>query len=68
MFSWTELDYAVNIKSKAWFNAMEIAEMVYDKKVEPKVKGALFYHANYVKPSWSRKKKVKAKIGKHIFY
>ncbi len=67
-FSWTELDYAVNVKSKAWLESMVIAEQAYANKTKPRVKGALFYHANYIKPSWARKKKVKARIGKHIFY
>lgn len=31
-------------------------------------KGALFYHATYVRPKWSNKKKVTAKIETHIFY
>ena len=67
-FSWTELDYAINVKSKPWLEAMKIAHKVYNNEAKPKVKGALFYHANYIKPSWARKKKVKARIGKHIFY
>lgn len=32
----------------------------------PELKHALFFHADYVNPSW--KKKPKAKIGHHIFY
>lgn len=67
-FSWTELDYAINVKSKQWLTSMAIAEQVYHGEAESKVSGALFYHADYVKPSWARKKKIKAKIGKHIFY
>ena len=30
--------------------------------------GALFYHADYVKPSWSRTKHRTTEIGDHIFY
>lgn len=30
--------------------------------------GALFYHAEYVSPSWSKTKQKTAKIGVHIFY
>lgn len=67
-FSWTELDYAINVRSKQWLDAMTIAEEVYHGETKSRVAGALFYHANYVKPSWARKKRVKAKIGKHIFY
>lgn len=67
-FSWTELDYAINVNSKPWREAMIIAKQAYYGETKPRVKGALFYHANYVKPRWARKKKVKARIGKHIFY
>lgn len=67
-FSWTELDYAINKRSKQWIEATKIAKKVYHGEAKPKVKGALFYHATYVKPKWARKKKVKARIGKHIFY
>jgi spore germination cell wall hydrolase CwlJ-like protein len=30
--------------------------------------GALFYHADYVKPSWSRAFERSARIGDHLFY
>lgn len=30
--------------------------------------GAVFYHANYVKPKWARVKKKIIQIGDHIFY
>jgi spore germination cell wall hydrolase CwlJ-like protein len=29
---------------------------------------ALYYHANYVRPSWASKKKLVAVVGKHRFY
>ena len=32
------------------------------------VEGATHYHANYVKPNWSRVYKLIAKIDDHIFY
>lgn len=67
-FSWTELDFAVNVRSNAWKNAMHIAQQVYKNKAESKAKDALFYHAARIKPSWARKKKIKARIGNHIFY
>ena len=67
-FSWTELDYAINVKSKPWLEALQVAKQVYYGRAKPKLNGALFYHANHVKPSWARKKKIKARIGKHIFY
>ena len=30
--------------------------------------GALWYHADYVKPSWAKHKKITTEIGDHIFY
>lgn len=48
----------------------KIATLVYansDKMKDP-TKGALFYHANYVKPRWSFRMKKTTIIGKHIFY
>ena len=30
--------------------------------------GALYYHADYVKPKWSRHFEKTVKIGRHIFY
>ncbi len=67
-FSWTEFDRPPKLKSKAWFLAWKIAEAAYKEKEKKKLKGAVFYHAKHIKPSWARKKKPVAKIGKHIFY
>ena len=67
-FSWTEFDKPPKLKSKAWFRAWKIAEAAYKNKDKKQLKGALFYHAKYIKPSWARKKKPIARIGRHIFY
>jgi len=67
-FSWTEFDEPPRLKSKAWYRAWKIAEIAYKEKDKRKLKGAVFYHAKYIKPSWARKKKPLARIGKHIFY
>ena len=67
-FSWTEFDEPPKLKSKAWYQAWKIAEEAYKKKDQKLLKGALFYHAKYIKPSWARKKKPIARIGQHIFY
>lgn len=37
-------------------------------KVKRKVGHAVFYHANYAKPSWSRHKQFITRIDKHLFY
>lgn len=67
-FSWTEFDTPPKLKSKAWYRAWKVAEEVYKEKDKKRLKGALFYHAKHIKPSWARKKRPIARIGKHIFY
>lgn len=67
-FSWTEFDTPPKITSKAWFRAWKIAKKAHKEKDKIQLKGALFYHANYIKPSWAKKKKRIARIGRHIFY
>lgn len=67
-FSWTELDSPVSINSTAWQQAARIAEEVYRHPETHKLKDALFYHANNVRPSWARHKDRVAKIGRHVFY
>jgi len=39
----------------------------HDKMNDPS-KGALFYHADYVRPVWRKNLDKVAVIGKHIFY
>jgi len=70
-FSWT-LDALEDIpqNSDAWGKAFNIATAVYQEEHagSDKIKDALFYHADYVKPRWASKKTKIAKIGRHIFY
>jgi len=68
MFSWTELDEPPRIKSRFWQQSVAIAKNVYDGDHIPELKGALFYHARQVRPSWIKGKKPLARIGNHIFY
>ena len=67
-FSWTEFDKPPKLKSKAWFRAWKIAKEAYKEKNKKQLKGAIFYHTKNIKPSWARKKKPIARIGRHIFY
>lgn len=70
MFSWTELNEPPQLKSRFWNQSFAIAENVYNGDYVPikKLKGALFYHARQIHPSWTKNKKPVAKIGNHIFY
>jgi spore germination cell wall hydrolase CwlJ-like protein len=67
-FSWTELDLTTLVDRKIWNLAWRIAEDVYDGRAQHRVEGALFYHSKTIRPSWSRRKRRIAKIGRHIFY
>jgi spore germination cell wall hydrolase CwlJ-like protein len=54
----------------AWAQAKHIAKRAIDgdKAVAAKMQGALFYHADYVKPKWARSMRKVMKVGRHIFY
>lgn len=52
----------------AWRRAMEVARRVLEDAVPDPTRGALYYHASYVKPSWSRAYNRTARIGRHLFY
>ena len=52
----------------AFAKAREIAEHVYLGNYGDVTKGAKFYHADYVSPSWGRVFARTTKIGAHIFY
>jgi spore germination cell wall hydrolase CwlJ-like protein len=48
--------------------ARKVAEDVYLKNVGDVTRGAKFYHADYVSPSWGRVFRRTVVIGDHIFY
>ena len=52
----------------AYRKAKEIAEHVYLGNYGDVTRGAKFYHADYVSPSWGRVFDRTTKIGAHIFY
>lgn len=51
---------------KLWLRAKEQARQALNG--ETLGHNALYYHADYAKPSWRHKLQVTGKIGKHIFY
>lgn len=51
-----------------WEIAMNMATKVYDGHKPGVVGDALFFHATFVKPSWSKVFTRVGKIGSHIFY
>ncbi len=53
---------------RLWEKSAELALNVYwGRSVDP-TEGALWYHADYVKPSWRKDFERGPKIGRHIFY
>lgn len=71
-FSWTHDGKSDKPKNqKAWETAIGVANItvtIYDDRKEDITNGALFYHAYYVSPSWSKVFVETAKIEDHIFY
>jgi spore germination cell wall hydrolase CwlJ-like protein len=67
-FSWTELESLSRPHGAAWQQAREVAVAVYDGTHTPSVPNALYYHANYIKPSWAKPGRRVATIGSHVFY
>jgi len=53
---------------EAWADALRIGRLSLQGQVPDPTKGALYYHASYVKPKWSRKFERTARIGAHLFY
>jgi len=52
----------------AWATSLAVAKEVYWGFVEDPTRGALWYHADYVDPSWNDVFVQTRIIGKHIFY
>ena len=54
--------------SAAWQEAINMAKRVYDGRSADPTQGALWYHADYVRPHWQRKLQRGPVIGRHVFY
>jgi spore germination cell wall hydrolase CwlJ-like protein len=52
----------------AWEKALMVARLVLSGGEDDPSRGALWYHADHVRPGWSRKMAVIARIGHHLFY
>lgn len=52
----------------AWRHALALAAAAVFTGVPDPTRGALWYHANYVRPYWADEKQEVARIGAHIFY
>ena len=54
--------------SNAWKRAKAIARIAHEGQWDSEAADSLYFHAKYVRPSWSRKKVARATINTHIFY
>ena len=59
---------AVNHSSAAWRKAQAITRLAISNAVPSLSSDVLWYHADYVAPSWGRRLNRVQKIGTHIFY
>ena len=57
-----------NMKSESWRKAVAIAHIAKNGLVKEIAPNVLWYHANYVSPSWGRRLNRETQIGLHIFY
>ncbi|KAA6183403.1 cell wall hydrolase [Thiohalocapsa marina] len=55
-------------EQEAWHRSLRIGRRALAEKDPDPTRGALYYHAHYVKPSWSRAFQRTAQIGQHLFY
>ncbi len=68
-FSWWCDGLSDDVKNaKAWKDAERLASFVYWGLSQDMTGGALFYHADYVKPQWRNAFNKGPTIGRHIFY
>jgi len=67
-FSWTEFYSVSEPAGEAWDLAQKVAADIYYKRVPPRLDGALFYHATWIRPSWAEERRRVARIGRHVFY
>lgn len=59
---------AANRSTQAWRNAVAVARIAHGDHWQTDAEDALYFHARYVRPSWSHRKQALATIDSHIFY
>ena len=55
-------------ETTAWEDALRVSRMSLLGFAEDPTDGALYYHADYVRPRWSKSFQRTAEIGNHLFY
>ena len=59
---------AIDTNSTAWARAQGITRLALANAIPSIANDVLWYHADYVAPSWGRRLSLVQKIGAHIFY
>ena len=59
---------SIRTSTAAWKRARAIALIAHEGQWDSEADDSLYFHAKYVRPSWSRKKSQRATISSHIFY
>ena len=59
---------AVDTQSAAWATAQGVTRVALTNVVPTLSNDVLWYHANYVAPSWGHRLSMATRIGAHIFY
>ncbi len=52
----------------AWHRSLDLGRRMLTEQAPDPTNGALYYHADYVSPSWSRSFQRTTQIGRHLFY
>lgn len=58
----------INTNSAAWERAKAIARIAHEGLWESEAGNATYFHAKYVRPGWSKRKKRLTQIDTHVFY
>ena len=58
----------INSTSGAWQRAKAVAQIAHDGLWQSDANEAVYFHANYVRPRWSRSKTRVTRIDTHVFY
>jgi len=70
-FSWAGTKKRLTNPSQELYNTIEgyaLLIFLYRDRLQDVTQGALFFHATYVSPYWSKKMNRTIQIGNHIFY
>lgn len=58
----------INTASSAWNRAKAVAQIAHNEMWASEAEDAVYFHASYVRPRWSRSKTRVTQIDTHVFY